>query len=154
MPKIEEIYQETILEHGQNPRNFAKLKKANYSAEAFNPFCGDRYWVYLKVNRDIIEDISFEGEGCLISKASGSLMTEILKDKTMTEAEKIFMFFQKLITGEKLKEKRKHEKLFVFSGISKFPLRIKCALLPWYVVSLASIAPLCQTIFRRKLKKL
>ena len=131
MLNLEELYQETILEHGQNPRNFGRIKKANYWAESFNPLCGDHYWIYLKISKNMIKDISFEGEGCLISKASASLMTEIVKDKRIKEAEKTFRFFQQLVTGKQLKEKRLLAKLSAFARLYKFPMRIECALLPW-----------------------
>jgi nitrogen fixation NifU-like protein len=149
MLEIRELYQETILEHGQNPRNFGRMKEANYHAAVSNPLCGDQYLVYLKIKQGAINNLSFEGEGCLISKASASLMTEVIKDKTTRESLEIFKFFQKLVSpvrnqrflngakGEKLIKNTGARKLAAFSGISKFPLRIKCALLPWYAMKSA-----------------
>lgn len=134
MLQLKELYQDTILEHGQNPRNFGEMKKADFSTELFNPLCGDRYQVYLKVNKGKIKGSSFEGEGCLISKASASMMTEILRDKKIREAVETFQCFKGLVTGEKIECKTNLEKLVSFSGISKFPVRIKCALLPWYAL--------------------
>lgn len=131
MSRIEELYQDIILEHGQNPRNFGKMEKFTYSAKVENPVCGDSYRVYLKTNKDTVETLSFEGEGCLISKASGSLMSEVLQDRTIKEARALFRHFQKLVRGETFDEKRVG-KLAAFYGLYKFPLRIKCALLPWY----------------------
>jgi nitrogen fixation NifU-like protein len=133
MFNIKELYQETILEYGTKPKNFGKLKDANFKAEVLNYLCGDKYWFYLKINQEkIIKDISFEGEGCLISKASASLMTEVLKKKTIRDAKELFKSFKKL-----LKEGVNNKnigKLNVFSEIYKFPARIQCVLLPWYFI--------------------
>lgn len=109
------------------------MKTANFSAESFNPICGDHYWVYLDIRQGIIKDSSFLGEGCLISKASCSLMTETVRNKTIKEIKEIFNFFQKMLKGEIITHlgTKFPKKLSAFSGIHKFPLRIECALLPW-----------------------
>ena len=131
MFSLKELYQDIILEHGKNPRNFGKLKTADFIAEASNPVCGDGYRVYLKISQNTIKDISFDGEGCLISKASASLMTEILKNKTIKDAVEVFNRFKRLL---KRGTSKNTGKLAVFSGIYKFPARIQCALLPWYII--------------------
>lgn len=135
MSDLKDLYQEVILDHNRRPRNFQKLEDANRKAEGYNPLCGDRLTLFLKLNGDKIEKIAFQGSGCAISKASASLMTSILKGKTRTEAEKIFEKFHNMVTG------KTHEslpadisKLAVFSGVSEFPARVKCASLAWHTL--------------------
>jgi nitrogen fixation NifU-like protein len=133
-----ELYQQVILEHNKKPRNCGKLKDATHSAEGYNPLCGDHLTVYLHINsNNIIDDISFEGDGCAISKASSSMMTAELKGKPVDEAVELFGQFHKLITGELDPETDKHTlgKLAVFSGIWHFPARVKCASLAWHTMS-------------------
>ena len=133
-----ELYQQVILEHNKKPRNFKKIDNATHSAEGYNPLCGDHLIIYLHINSDnIIDDISFEGDGCAISKASSSMMTAALKGKPVNEAKNIFNQFHKLITGKLDPEKDKHTlgKLAVFSGIWHFPSRVKCAGLAWHTMN-------------------
>jgi nitrogen fixation NifU-like protein len=133
----EELYQQTILEHNRNPRNFRKIDGATHIAEGYNPLCGDHLWVYMNVNADgVIEDAAFEGSGCAISKASASMMTSSLKGKTVGEARVLFEEFHKLVIGElKPDEHPNHlEKLAVFSGIWQYPARVKCASLSWHTM--------------------
>lgn len=133
-----ELYQQVILEHNKKPRNFRKLEGATHTAEGYNPLCGDHLIVYLHVNSDnTIEDISFEGDGCAISKASSSMMTAVLKGKPIDEAQNLFGQFHKLITGKLDPEKDQHTlgKLAVFSGIWHFPARVKCASLAWHTMN-------------------
>ncbi len=133
-----ELYQQVILEHNKNPRNCKKLENANHMAEGYNPLCGDHLKVYLHVDEnDIIEDITFEGDGCAISKASTSMMTVSLKGKTTKEAKTLFHQFHKLITGDLDPEKEEHTlgKLAIFSGIWHFPARVKCAGLAWHTMN-------------------
>jgi len=132
----EELYQQTILEHNRNPRNFRKLEGATHAAEGYNPLCGDHLWVYMKVNsKGIIEDAAFEGSGCAISKASASMMTESLKAKSVQEAQVLFEEFHKLVIGELKPDSPHHlEKLAVFSGIWQYPARVKCASLGWHTM--------------------
>ncbi len=133
----EELYQQTILEHNRNPRNFRKLEGATHVAEGYNPLCGDHLWVYVKVNPGgIIEDAAFEGSGCAISKASASMMTVALKGKSIEEAKVLFEEFHKLVIGElKPDEQPNHlGKLTVFSGIWQYPARVKCASLGWHTM--------------------
>ena len=130
---LNELYQEMILDHSRSPRNFFKLDGANRSAEGNNPVCGDRYTIFLKLENDTISDISFLGSGCAISKASASMMTESLKGKTIEEAQKLFRQYHEMIqTGDA--EKIDLAKLGVFSGVHKFPMRVKCAILPWHAM--------------------
>ncbi|MBF0503802.1 MAG: SUF system NifU family Fe-S cluster assembly protein [Candidatus Omnitrophica bacterium] len=133
----DELYQQTILEHNRNPRNFRKIEGATHAAEGYNPLCGDHLWVYMKVDScGVIEDASFEGSGCAISKASASMMTTSLKGKGVQEAQILFEEFHKLVIGElKPDEKPNHlEKLTVFSGIWQYPARVKCASLSWHAM--------------------
>ncbi len=133
-----ELYQQVILEHNKNPRNCKKLENANHVAEGYNPLCGDHLTVYLNVNADnIIEDITFEGDGCAISRSSTSMMTMSLKGKTVEEAKSLFRQFHSLITGELDPDKDEHTlgKLAVFSSIWHFPARVKCASLAWHTMN-------------------
>jgi nitrogen fixation protein NifU and related proteins len=136
MPELRELYQELILDHSKRPRNFGKLEGANRHATGYNPLCGDKVTVYLKMNGDRVEDLRFEGSGCAISTASASMLTEKFKGKTQQEAEALFEVFHKLVTGtdsggsEEATEQL--GKLAVFSGVSEFPLRVKCATLAWH----------------------
>jgi nitrogen fixation NifU-like protein len=129
-----ELYQETILDHNKNPRNYHAMPDATHHLEGFNPLCGDRLHLYLRVEKDIIKDASFEGQGCAISKSSASLMTAAVKGKTIGEAETIFNRFHELITSDIGAEPdvKALGKLAVFAGVREFPARIKCAILPWH----------------------
>ena len=135
MSDLRALYQEIILEHNKNPRNFGKLPEANRMLEGFNPLCGDRYTLYLKIVDDTIVEISFEGSGCAISKASASVMTTLLKGKTKSESEKMFETFHLLVTGQ-LKDVSFETlgKLGAFAGVSEFPARVKCASLAWHTM--------------------
>jgi nitrogen fixation protein NifU and related proteins len=135
MSDLRALYQEIILEHNKNPRNFRKLPDATRMLEGYNPLCGDHYTLYLKIMDDTIVDISFEGSGCAISKASASVMTTLLKGKTKAEAEKAFETFHKLVTGE-IKDVSFEAlgKLGAFAGVSEFPARVKCASLAWHTM--------------------
>ena len=138
-PKTE-LYQQVILEHNKNPRNFKKLDPNTHNAEGYNPLCGDHLHVYLNISADKkIADIAFVGDGCAISKASASMMGESLKGKTVDEAKLLFEQFNKLITGKLNPDKDKNVlgKLAIFSGIWHFPARVKCASLCWHTVKAA-----------------
>ena len=133
----DELYQQTILEHNRSPRNFKKLEGATHVAEGYNPLCGDHLWIYMKVNsQNMIEELSFEGSGCAISKASASMMTTALKGKTIEEANLLFDEFHKLIIGQLKPDQQTNHlgKLTVFSGIWQYPSRVKCAVLSWYTM--------------------
>ncbi len=137
--ELRELYQQVILDHNKSPRNFKKLDNANYFAEGYNPLCGDRIDVYLFVENDAVKDISFQGNGCAISKASASLMSSIVKGKTVAETEILFEKFHDLITG-KINDNETLEslgKLSVFAGVKEFPARVKCASLAWHTMSAA-----------------
>jgi nitrogen fixation NifU-like protein len=133
----DELYQQVILEHNRKPRNYVELDHPTHSAEGYNPLCGDHLKVYLVVNGEsVIQEVSFVGDGCAISKASASMMTAALKGKTVNEAKALFEEFQKLVKKEIDPEKTLHHlgKLTVFSGIWKYPARVKCAILAWHTM--------------------
>ncbi len=132
-----ELYQQVILEHNKKPRNFKKLEKPTHMAEGYNPLCGDHLMVYLNLNKDnTIEDVTFEGDGCAISKASASMMTMTLKGKSVDEANKLFEEFHQLVTGNLNPDKDKNilGKLAIFSNVWHFPARVKCASLCWHTM--------------------
>jgi nitrogen fixation NifU-like protein len=133
---LKALYQEVIIDHNRRPRNCHKLAEADRSADGFNPLCGDRLTVYLKLKDGVITDAAFEGEGCAISVASASLMTEHLKGKTEAEAEDIFERFRALVMGEK-NAGEGLDKLVVLAGVKEFPARVKCATLAWHTLSAA-----------------
>jgi nitrogen fixation protein NifU and related proteins len=139
MSDLRDLYQDVILEHSKAPRNFRELSSANHKAEGFNPLCGDHFTVYLDLENGSIRDISFQGSGCAISKASASMMTQVLKGKTKAEAEKLFEVFHAMVTGHANADGSKPElgKLAVFSGVSEFPVRVKCATLAWHALHAA-----------------
>jgi nitrogen fixation NifU-like protein len=136
---MRDLYQEVILDHHKKPRNFGKLPGANRHSEGYNPLCGDRITVYLILEDDVIRDVAFEGSGCAICTASASVMTDALKGRTVSEAEDLFGRFHDLVTGD-LAEAPAIEgmdKLAVFSGVREFPVRVKCATLPWHTLHAA-----------------
>lgn len=137
MSELSDLYQEVILDHNRRPRNFQKLADATGSAEGFNPLCGDHITVYLKLAGGVIEDLSFQGSGCAISKASASLMTSILKGKTEQEAQTMFAGFHGLVTGEAGASSEHLGKLAVFEGVREYPSRVKCASLAWHTLRAA-----------------
>ena len=134
-----DLYQELILDHNRRPRNRRRLQAPSGEAEGFNPLCGDRVSVFVDVEDDMVKDVSFEGSGCAISTASASLMTEMLKGKTVTEAKELFDTFHGMVTGDptKLDDDRSLGKLEAFSRISRFPARVKCAILVWHTLKAA-----------------
>ncbi len=134
--ELRELYQQVILDHNKSPRNFRVIENANHYSEGFNPLCGDRIDVYLDVENGIVKDISFQGRGCAISKASASLMSSMVKGKTVEEAEKLFEKFHDLITGKLDDDPDIKElgKLAVFAGVRDFPARVKCASLAWHTM--------------------
>ena len=136
MSALRELYQQVILDHNKSPRNFHRMEAANRTIEGYNPLCGDHYTIFLLLEDDHINDISFEGSGCAISKASASVMTSMLKGKTKAEAEELFERFHKLVTGELTPDEHSDElgKLAAFSGVSEFPARVKCAILAWHAL--------------------
>jgi nitrogen fixation NifU-like protein len=138
MPDLRDLYQEVILEHSKAPRNYRMLANADHQAEGYNPLCGDRFTVYLQMEGDSIRDISFQGSGCAISKSSASMMTQLVKGKTKEEAGRIFERFHQLVTGHcSHNGDQDMGKLAVFSGVSEFPTRVKCATLAWHTLQAA-----------------
>ena len=133
---INDLYQETILDHSRRPRNFQPLEDANRKAEGYNPLCGDRCKVFLKVHGGVIGKVTFQGAGCAISTASASLMTDALKGKTINEAEILLAKFHDLLTIDKPLP-ADLGKLVVFSGVREFPARVKCATLAWHTLRAA-----------------
>ena len=139
MDDLRELYQQVILDHNKNPKNYGKLECANCSSEGYNPLCGDHINLYLQVENGRIRDVSFEGSGCAISKASASLMTAELKGKSVGEAKHLFEKFQHLVTSGNSEEPDLDGlgKLAIFAGVREFPLRVKCASLAWHTMSAA-----------------
>ncbi len=139
MSDLQDLYQQVILDHNRKPRNFREIEDADHSAEGYNPLCGDRLTLWMKIDAGVIRDIAFKGSGCAISKASASLMTDLLKGKTLEEAGRIFEAFHRMVTGAE-EEGLEHEelgKLAVFSGVREFPVRVKCASLAWHTLRAA-----------------
>jgi nitrogen fixation NifU-like protein len=139
MSDLTDLYQELIIDHNRRPRNRSRMEHATCSAQGYNPLCGDKVSVFVKVDDGRVADISFEGSGCAISTASASMMTEILKGKTVDEAKALFAKFHHLITGEGEPPAGPPElgKLMVFSGVCQYPARVKCATLAWHTMKAA-----------------
>lgn len=137
MADLRELYQDLILEHSKAPRNYRELADADRKAEGFNPLCGDHFTVYVRTRADSIQDVSFQGSGCAISKASASMMTQSVKGKTTEQAKQLFEHFHRAVTGEKSEDAADLGKLCVFAGVSQFPARVKCATLAWHTLRAA-----------------
>jgi nitrogen fixation NifU-like protein len=135
MPSLDELYQNVILEHNRSPRNYRAMPDADGRAEGNNPLCGDQVTVFVRMDGDVIGDVSFQGAGCAISRASASLMTGAVKGKTRAETDALFNRFRRLVTGTLTDEAPETlGKLAVFSGVSEFPIRVKCASLAWHTL--------------------
>lgn len=139
MSELRDLYQEVILDHHKKPRNFRRPDGGYCHVDGYNPLCGDRITVFVKVEDGKIQDISFQGAGCAISTASASMMTESLKGKTLAEAEEVFQGFHQMLTGRDEPEDTEERlgKLAVFSGVREFPVRVKCATLAWHTLHAA-----------------
>jgi nitrogen fixation protein NifU and related proteins len=141
MSDLRELYQEVILDHSKRPRNFRALPEANHKGEGYNPLCGDRATVFVKLDGDRLADVAFQGAGCSISTASASMMTESLKGRSRAEADAIFERFHRLVTSDPSQAARNTApelgKLAVFAGVCEFPVRVKCASLPWHTLKAA-----------------
>ncbi|MBZ5499203.1 MAG: SUF system NifU family Fe-S cluster assembly protein [Acidobacteriia bacterium] len=139
MPDLRELYQEVILDHHKRPRNFRRPEDANKHADGFNPLCGDKVTVFVRMENGIVRDIAFQGSGCAISTASASMMTESLKGKSETEVAQIFQRFHDLVTGRSPADADSAGlgKLAVFSGVREYPVRVKCATLAWHTMRAA-----------------
>jgi nitrogen fixation NifU-like protein len=140
-PELRELYQEVILDHSKRPRNFREIAAATGKADGFNPLCGDKATIFLKMDGDRVADVSFKGAGCSISTASASIMTDTVKGKSRAEAEALFDRFHRLVTSDpsKAAENAAPElgKLAVFAGVCEFPARVKCASLAWHTLKAA-----------------
>ncbi len=137
---LRELYQETILDHSKRPHNFRALEDANRSAQGHNPLCGDRATVYLRVEDERVTEAAFQGSGCSISTASASMMTDALKGRTLGEVRALFDRFHELVTADPSKAQEAAAelgKLAVFAGVHEFPMRVKCASLPWHTMKAA-----------------
>ena len=139
MADLRELYQQTILDHNRSPRNYRKLEGATRTSEGYNPLCGDHITIYVHLEEDVIRDISFQGSGCAISKASASIMSSVVKGKTAAEAEELFRQFHALVTEESglPTDLDGLGKLAVFAGVREFPARVKCASLAWHTLRAA-----------------
>ena len=139
MSELSELYQAVILDHNKKPRNFHKLEAANHTAEGYNPLCGDQLKIYLLLEGEVVKDLSFEGTGCAIFKASASMMTQAVKGKSKQEAETLFQEFHHLVTGELDEDTEANQlgKLKIFAGVREFPVRVKCATLSWHTMHAA-----------------
>jgi nitrogen fixation protein NifU and related proteins len=133
---LQDLYQEVIIDHSRRPRNFHQMEDATRRVEGYNPLCGDKLALFVKIDGDVVKDISFVGAGCAISTASASLMTETIKGKTREEAAQMMERFHDLLTTEKPPAPN-IGKLAVFSGVREFPVRVKCATLAWHTLKSA-----------------
>lgn len=131
------LYQEVIVDHNRQPRNFGRLPHPSHHAEGFNPLCGDEIQLDLEISNNVIHKISFEGQGCAISTASASLMTECLMGKTVAQAEKLFHLFHDAVVKEQCDDIESLGKLTVLLGVKDYPARIKCATLAWHALQAA-----------------
>lgn len=139
MSELSDLYQEVILEHNKNPRNFREIADADQYADGKNPLCGDALRVYVDFEGDTVKDVAFKGSGCAISKASASIMTQVVKGKTKQEAESLFDEFHRMVLGELDEETEENSlgKLRIFAGVREFPARVKCASLSWHTLNAA-----------------
>jgi nitrogen fixation NifU-like protein len=139
--ELRELYQEVILDHSRKPRNFGAMPDADRKADGYNPLCGDRATVFVRLDGDRIGGVQFQGAGCSISTASASMMTDAVKGKTVAEAEDLFQRFHRLVTRDAAAPREEADpalgKLAVFSGVSEFPVRVKCASLAWHTLKAA-----------------
>jgi nitrogen fixation NifU-like protein len=139
MSELSELYQQVILDHNKKPRNFRVMEGANHKAEGYNPLCGDQLTVYMNLEGDVVRDVSFEGSGCAISKASASMMTQAVKGKSLEDARTLFNEFHRMVIGDLDEEMEPNHlgRLTIFSGVREFPARVKCATLSWHTMNAA-----------------
>ena len=139
MSELSELYQQVILDHNKKPRNFRRLENANHTAEGYNPLCGDQLTVYLDLENDLVKDVGFEGSGCAISKAAASMMTQAVKGKSKEQVEHLFNEFHSMVMGKLNEETEENNlgNLKIFAGVREFPVRVKCATLPWHTLHAA-----------------
>lgn len=145
--ELRSLYQEMIVDHGRHPRNFKTLENATHTLEGFNPLCGDQLKLFLVVDNGIVKDVAFTGQGCAISMASASIMSQMVKDKTVEQAQTLFETFHRLVTQGDLSELQQDSlgKLQALAGVKAFPSRIKCATLAWHTLS-KSLAGKCDPV--------
>ena len=141
MPDAGELYQSIILDHNRSPRNFRPMEPDDRHAEGYNPNCGDQLTVWLRLEGDRIADVSFQGSGCAISKASASLMTTVVNGRSVEDATRMFESFQRMVTGRGGPADDLPPRLAVFAGVREFPMRVKCATLPWHALKAALEQP-------------
>lgn len=135
MSDLRELYQQVILDHNKNPRNFHDMPDATNRVDGYNPLCGDHYTIFLKTDGETIQEVSFTGSGCAISKASASVMSSTIKGKSKEEADRLFETFHRLVTGDQSGLSAADlGRLAAFSGVSEFPARVKCATLAWHTL--------------------
>ena len=139
MSELSELYQQVILDHNKKPRNFRKLENPDRSAEGYNPLCGDQLTIYVNLTDDSVREIAFEGSGCAISKAAASMMTQAVKGKSKEQIEELFNEFHSMVIGELDEESDENHlgNLKIFAGVRDFPVRVKCATLPWHTMHAA-----------------
>ena len=137
MSDLSDLYQEVILDHNKRPRNFHAIEQPSHTAEGYNPLCGDRLNLYVKVEGDVITDVGFQGSGCAISKSSASLMTDAIKGRTVEEARALFSRFHRMVTTPPDTAVEDMGKLSVLAGVREFPVRVKCASLAWHTLKAA-----------------
>jgi nitrogen fixation NifU-like protein len=137
MSELQDLYQQVILDHNNNPRNFGELKDASHHSEGLNPLCGDHIYIDLKLDGDVIKEVAFHGDGCAISKASSSVMTTLLIGKTKQQAMEMFDRFHDLVTSDAEVDVATDGKMAVFAGVRVFPARVKCASLAWHAMKTA-----------------
>src|SRR6476469_5499126 len=137
MSDLSDLYQEVILDHNRRPRNFHALDDASHRAEGYNPLCGDRLTLYMKVDNGVVADVAFEGAGCAISKASASLMTDAVKGKSVAEVQALFDRFHRMVTTPPEEPVEDLGKLSALAGVREFPVRVKCASLAWHTLKAA-----------------
>ncbi|HZH35079.1 MAG TPA: SUF system NifU family Fe-S cluster assembly protein [Pyrinomonadaceae bacterium] len=139
MSELSDLYQEVILDHNKNPRNFREISDANFKADGHNPLCGDALRVYLEIEDERVKDVAFKGSGCAISKASASMMTQAVKGKSKAEAERMFAEFRQMVMGELDEESTTNTlgRLKIFAGVREYPARVKCASLSWHTLHAA-----------------
>ena len=139
MRNFSELYQQLIIDHSQQPHNFRAIGDSNYKQHGYNPLCGDKITLYIKEQNGIISDVGFQGSGCAISTASASLMSDAVKNKSKEEAMALFDLFQQMVTTGKLENTEQLGKLVVLAGVTEFPMRVKCATLPWHTLRAAML---------------
>ena len=137
MSDLSDLYQEVILDHNKRPRNFHVIDSASHQAEGFNPLCGDRLHLYLKVEDDVVTEVGFQGSGCAISKASASIMTDSVKGRPVAEVHDLFRRFHTMVTTPPDQSVEDMGKLSALAGVREFPVRVKCASLAWHTLKAA-----------------